>query len=349
MAWARSRPETSPTGWADGLTLVSSVTLFSIGSAICATAGGVGLFGCGRFIADLGLGRLMPLCLAMAMEFAPPRRTALTTGLLMTSYHVGGMAATGLGLALAPAAGWRWVFWAGVLPGVIAVPLLLKLLPESPGVLLARGEWDRAPAVADHYGLPWPTVVAAPAAGARGRLPRCGHCSTPRRAGRLRCSGARLLLRSAVGVRRGHLAAAGACTSPRTPWTAPSTSCPATGPPPSPGSPRPAAPEGVVKLAGLITHVQRKTTKQGKTWAVVRLTDRDGAMEFLCFSATYTLVQHALMPDRSLSKAASTNATGTSASAARNSPYWTYRPPREAGSRRTAMRHTASPPEATRV
>ncbi|MFF7161765.1 hypothetical protein ACFZBP_10370 [Streptomyces sp. NPDC008086] len=29
--------------------------------------------------------------------------------------------------------------------------------------------------------------------------------------------------------------------------------------------------EGVVTLAGLITHVQRKTTKQGKTWAVVRL------------------------------------------------------------------------------
>jgi hypothetical protein len=43
------------------LTLVSSVTLFSIGSAICATEGGVGLFGCGRFIAGLGLGGLMPL------------------------------------------------------------------------------------------------------------------------------------------------------------------------------------------------------------------------------------------------------------------------------------------------
>jgi AAHS family benzoate transporter-like MFS transporter len=152
------------------LMLVSSVTLFSIGSAICAVAGGVGLFGSGRFVAGLGLGGLMPLCLAMAMEFAPPRRAALTTGLLMTSYHVGGMAATGLGLTLAPAAGWRWVFWAGVLPAVIAVPLLLKLLPESPGVLLARGERDKAHAVADRYGLPRPTAVAAPAAGARGRL-----------------------------------------------------------------------------------------------------------------------------------------------------------------------------------
>ncbi|MDX3243544.1 MFS transporter [Streptomyces sp. ME18-1-4] len=107
----------------------------------------------------------------MVREFAPPRRAALTTGLLMTSYHAGGMAATGLGLTLAPAAGWHWVFWAGVPPAVIAVPLLLTLLPEAPGVLLARGgERDRAHAVADRYGLPRPTIVAAPAAGARGHL-----------------------------------------------------------------------------------------------------------------------------------------------------------------------------------
>lgn len=152
------------------LMLVASVTLFSLGSAICAVAPGVGLFGAGRFVAGLGLGGLMPLCLAMVMEFAPPRRAALTTGLLMTSYHFGGMAATGLGLTLAPAAGWRWVFWAGVLPALVAVPLLLKLLPESPGVLLAHGERDKADAVADRYGLPRPTEVAAPAAGAAGRL-----------------------------------------------------------------------------------------------------------------------------------------------------------------------------------
>ncbi|UUN30983.1 MFS transporter [Streptomyces sp. FIT100] len=150
--------------------LVASITLFSLGSALCAVAGSPAAFGAGRFVAGLGLGGLMPLCLAMVMEFAPPRRAALTTGLLMTSYHAGGMAATALGLTLAPAAGWRWVFWAGALPAVVAVPLLLKLLPESPGVLLARGERTRAEAVADRYGLPRPTAVEAPAAGAKGRF-----------------------------------------------------------------------------------------------------------------------------------------------------------------------------------
>ncbi|WP_405586076.1 MFS transporter [Streptomyces sp. NBC_01092] len=162
------------------LMLVASVSLFSAGSALCALADGVGMFGAGRFVAGLGLGGLMPLCLAMVLEFAPPRRAALTTGLLMTSYHFGGMAATGLGLTLAPAAGWRWVFWAGVLPAVVAVPLLLRLLPESPGVLLARGERDRADAVADRYGLPRPVEVAAPAAGAAGRLAAVRELFHPR-------------------------------------------------------------------------------------------------------------------------------------------------------------------------
>ncbi|GAA0447769.1 MFS transporter [Streptomyces olivaceiscleroticus] len=151
-------------------TLVASVVLFSLGSAVCALATGPDVFGAGRFVAGLGLGGLTPLALAMVLEFAPPGRAALTTGLLMSSYHAGGMAATGIGLGLAPAAGWRAVFWAGVLPALIAVPLLLKYLPESPGVLLARGDRTRADAVADRYGLPRPTPVQAPAAGAKGRI-----------------------------------------------------------------------------------------------------------------------------------------------------------------------------------
>jgi AAHS family benzoate transporter-like MFS transporter len=150
--------------------LAVSVALFSIGSALCALAGSTALFGAGRFVSGLGLGGLMPLALAMVMEFAPPRRAALTTGLLMTSYHAGGMFATVLGLTVAPSVGWRWVFWAGVVPAVITVPLLLRLMPESPGVLLSRGHRDQADAVADRYGLPRPTPVASPAAGARGRV-----------------------------------------------------------------------------------------------------------------------------------------------------------------------------------
>lgn len=55
--------------------------------------------------------------------------------------------------------------------------------------------------------------------------------------------------------------------------------------------------EGMVQLAGLITGVTLKMTKQGNAWAIINLADRDGEMEVLFFPASYTLVQPALIPD----------------------------------------------------
>ncbi|MEU8668992.1 aromatic acid/H+ symport family MFS transporter [Streptomyces anulatus] len=162
--------------------LVWCVLLFSAGSGVCALAGDPFQFGAGRFLAGLGLGGLMPICLAVVAEFAPPRRMALATGVLMTAYHAGGMAATGLGLALAPDHGWRWPFAAGVLPALVAVPLLLRHLPESPGVLYARGRFEQARATAERYGLPEPSAEDAPRAGASGRLRAVRDLVAPGRA-----------------------------------------------------------------------------------------------------------------------------------------------------------------------
>ncbi|MFE7712234.1 MFS transporter [Streptomyces sp. NPDC057486] len=168
------------TDWLGRKPLVAaSVMLFSVGSAVCALAPSAGVFGAGRFVSGLGLGGLMPIGLAIVAEFAPPRRAALATGLLMTSYHAGGMAATGIGLAVAPEHGWRWVFWAGVIPAVIAVPLVLKWLPESPGVLYAKGRTDAAYAVADRFGLDRPGTTEAPQAGAKGRMSAIGALFAP--------------------------------------------------------------------------------------------------------------------------------------------------------------------------
>ncbi|GAA2447589.1 aromatic acid/H+ symport family MFS transporter [Streptomyces glaucus] len=168
------------TDWLGRKPLVTgSVLLFSLGSALCAVAPGAAVFGAGRFLSGLGLGGLMPIGLAIVAEFAPPRRAALATGLMMTSYHAGGMAATGIGLAVAPEHGWRWVFWAGVLPAVVAVPLVLKWLPESPGVLFAKGRAEQAYAIADRYGLDRPGATEAPQAGAKGRMAAIGALFAP--------------------------------------------------------------------------------------------------------------------------------------------------------------------------
>jgi DNA polymerase-3 subunit alpha len=43
----------------------------------------------------------------------------------------------------------------------------------------------------------------------------------------------------------------------------------------------------VVTVGGLVTGVQRKTTKQGSLWAIVTLEDLDGAVEVMVFPQTY--------------------------------------------------------------
>ncbi|MFD4373307.1 MFS transporter [Streptomyces sp. NPDC058486] len=150
--------------------LVWCVLLFSAGSGACALAATPGQFGAGRFLAGLGLGGLMPICLTMVTEFSRPGRVALATGVLMTGYHAGGMASTGLGLWLAPDHGWRWPFAVGVLPALVAVPLLWRYLPESPAVLYARGRVELARKTAERFGLEPPTARSASPAGVAGRL-----------------------------------------------------------------------------------------------------------------------------------------------------------------------------------
>jgi DNA polymerase-3 subunit alpha len=55
--------------------------------------------------------------------------------------------------------------------------------------------------------------------------------------------------------------------------------------------------QGVVKLSGLITGVERRMTKQGNAWAIVHLADRDASIEVCFFPASYQLVSHALIED----------------------------------------------------
>ena len=57
-------------------------------------------------------------------------------------------------------------------------------------------------------------------------------------------------------------------------------------------------PDGqVVTVGGLVTGVQRKTTKQGSVWAIVTLEDLDGAVELMVFPQTYLGASTLLVDD----------------------------------------------------
>ncbi|MEO3806831.1 DNA polymerase III subunit alpha [Nonomuraea sp. B1E8] len=59
--------------------------------------------------------------------------------------------------------------------------------------------------------------------------------------------------------------------------------------------------EGVTRVSGIISGLQRKVTKQGNPWAIVTLEDHDAAVECLIFPKTYTLYGELLADDRVIS------------------------------------------------
>jgi len=138
--------------------LLLCCVLFSVASGLCAVAPDVTTFGAARFIAGLGLGGLLPTAIALVAEYAPEGRRNFLIGALMTAHHAGGIAASTLGLWLLEDFGWRTVFFIGIIPLFIAVPLVGRFMPESLAFLVAKGRTSAAERIAQRYGLVVPAA-----------------------------------------------------------------------------------------------------------------------------------------------------------------------------------------------
>ncbi|MGW7046932.1 MFS transporter [Streptomyces avermitilis] len=148
--------------------ILSCTAVFSLASALCAVAPGIGVFGLGRFIAGLGLGGLLPTTITMVAEYAPRGRGALIVGTLMTAHQAGGILSGFVGLWTGGAGGWRVAYWICVVPLFVGVPLVARFLPESMSFLLARGRTEEARELARRYDVDMPAPEAErPAAGER--------------------------------------------------------------------------------------------------------------------------------------------------------------------------------------
>jgi len=129
------------------------IAWFSLATALCALAPSPGLLGLFRFLAGLGLGGVLPSAIALTVEYAPRGRRQLYNAVMFAGYSVGGVLAAVLALALVTGHGWRIMFWIGVVPLVLVLPLAVRYLPESAGYLLARGRRAEAEALAARYGV----------------------------------------------------------------------------------------------------------------------------------------------------------------------------------------------------
>jgi len=123
-------------------TTIVCITLFSICMGLTGFANGPITFGILRFLMGLGIGGSMPNAIAIASEYSPTRNRTMMGGGVTGGMMVGGTAAALFSLWLFPHFGWRSVFFVGAIP-LLLMPLYVKLLPESPDLLLKRNRLEK--------------------------------------------------------------------------------------------------------------------------------------------------------------------------------------------------------------
>ena len=109
------------------------LALFTVSSAVCALAPDAPELIAARTVQGLAGAIVLPLSLTILTTTFPAERRGMIIGIY------GGLA--GLAVALGPIIGgavtqgldWHWIFWINVPIGAVALPLALRLLPESYG------------------------------------------------------------------------------------------------------------------------------------------------------------------------------------------------------------------------
>jgi EmrB/QacA subfamily drug resistance transporter len=109
------------------------LALFTVASAVCALAPNAPELIAARTVQGLGGAIVLPLSLTILTTAFPAQRRGMIVGVY------GGLA--GLAVAMGPIVGgavtqgidWHWIFWINVPIGALALPLAIRLLPNSHG------------------------------------------------------------------------------------------------------------------------------------------------------------------------------------------------------------------------
>lgn len=146
---------------------IISVTVFSVGMLLTAVSTSIGQFLTFRTITGFGVGGLMPTAVALASEFTVGSRRSRTLGFVLTGPPTGMVLAALVSAWLVPDSGFRPVYALGAVV-LLLVPVLWKMMPESPDYLDANGRADEAAAIRVKYALPATADVLGRATGKSG-------------------------------------------------------------------------------------------------------------------------------------------------------------------------------------
>lgn len=141
--------------------MLASVAWFSVCMLLTAFAPSAEAFGALRFLTGLGLGGVVPTCIALTVEFARKERRQIANAVMFSGYSVGGVAASLLAINLLQHIDFRWMYAIGALPLITLLPVAWKTMPESVAYLARKGRTEEASATADRYGLIYADIVSS--------------------------------------------------------------------------------------------------------------------------------------------------------------------------------------------
>jgi EmrB/QacA subfamily drug resistance transporter len=116
-------------------TFAAGLALFTIASVGCALATSVPLLIAARAIQGAGAAAVMPLAMGLLGAAFPPERRGWAIGIFS---GITGLAVLGgpmIGGAVTEGLAWQWIFWINVPVGLVAIPLVLRRIPESKGAV----------------------------------------------------------------------------------------------------------------------------------------------------------------------------------------------------------------------
>ena len=110
--------------------LMANVIYFSIVEVACGFAPNYSTFLILRALFGIGMGGEWGVGASLAMEAAQPRWRGVLSGILQSGYSIGYLLAALAARVVLPTLGWRWMFWLGALPALLALYIRTKV-PES--------------------------------------------------------------------------------------------------------------------------------------------------------------------------------------------------------------------------
>ncbi|WP_433062039.1 MFS transporter [Dactylosporangium sp. CS-033363] len=119
--------------WGRRRTFAAGLAVFCAASAACALAPSMPALIAARAVQGAGAAVVMPLAMGLLAAGFPAHRRGRAIGLFSGLTGLAVLAGPVLGGAVTEGLAWQWIFWINVPVGVVALPLLVRWVPESTG------------------------------------------------------------------------------------------------------------------------------------------------------------------------------------------------------------------------